>query len=59
MGRPAAVKQADIERALKAAAASGLQVSEIVIEPASARLKFVAESSAKAEGPQPKQWPSE
>ena len=60
MTRPAAVKQVDIERAIRAGVAAGLTVAEVVIEPRLARVKFGVASQAKqAEGPQPKAWPKE
>lgn len=59
MTRPAAVRQADIDRALKAAAAAGLPVRGIEIEPRRVRILFadVAETAEPGQGA-PKQWPS-
>ena len=54
----ATIKQADIERAIRACIEAGLVVAEIVIEADCARVKFgVAESRDTPEGPKPKQWP--
>lgn len=58
MSRPVSIKQADIERAIRAGVAAGLTVAEIIIEPLAARVRFgVAESPKQEEGLKPKAWP--
>ena len=59
MTRPASVRQADIDRALKAAVEAGLPVRGIEIEPRRVRLLFseVAEPADTAQAA-PKEWPS-
>lgn len=60
MTRPATIKQADIERAIRAGMELGLVVAEIIIEPRLARVKFgIAESAKPTEGPAPREWPKE
>lgn len=61
MGRPRAVSSADMARTLESLAKAGILVGEVIVEPGRVRIlpKGVAAADDRAQGPKPKEWPSD